>query len=75
MRDSETTIEELKDYAETNLYDGFSIFYGDPEQQWKREGVWYKKCEVGDQVNALLPHALTKEQGVEFYLYMAHPCP
>ena len=59
-RDSETTIQELKNYAEMNGYDGFSIFYGEPDQQWKREGVWYKKCEVGEQENALLPHALTK---------------
>ena len=32
LRDSDTTIEELKEYAETNQYDGFSIFYGELDQ-------------------------------------------
>lgn len=73
-RDSETTIDELKDYAESKQYDGFSIFYGEQRQRWKRRGVWYKKCDVEEQEKAHISHALTKKQGVEFYWHMAHPC-
>ena len=48
------------------------MFTEDSGKAWQ-DDVFYKKCS-GEQENALLPHALTKNQGVKLYMHVKHPC-
>ena len=63
------TIDELKQVAEENFYDGFTVF---PDIPSYSDTVYFKKCNVED--NLVLIKALSYQQGSKFYLNMAHPC-
>ena len=63
------TIDELKQTAEENDYDGFTVFTDN--SSWS-EGVYFKKCNVHESKH--LPSAMTHRPGHLSYLQMTHPC-
>ena len=73
------TLDQIKDMAEDQGYDGFSMYYeGSPEThsgQWWANSVFFKICpRQGPEANPDIASALTYKYGIQFYWRMPHPC-
>ena len=63
------TIDELKEKAETDLLDGFTVITDDPD--WS-DAVYFKSCGLPD--SKALVDALTEFEGHTTYLHLDVPC-